>query len=216
MSRDFGSGAREVRSWEPMALKDCRKLATGGAMFLDFLRVFLLLGCFVGSVFFVGEVLKRPPSLLRDPVWYGVLIAFVAIAFSTLRFALLRSHARRRLVMFDKGIQFGSSFVAFQDIERISKGQFKTLMEKYFPSLEKAAVIANEPLHAKSTMQSAGVARQLIRDSSVTIDRKAGQQIHWVGLLTYFSEKHLLEFFQMIRERAPHIQLPELPSLSTR
>ena len=207
MRIDFGTEVREVKAWEPMALKDCKKLATGTAMFLDYLRLFLLVGSFVGSIFFVGGVLKRPPSLLQDPVWYVVLIAFVAIAFSTLQFVLQRLHAKRRLVLFENGIRFSSSFVSFDDIDRISIGQFKTAMEKYVPTLEKAAVYANNPLLAKNMISGAATARQLIRDSSVTIFKKTGKQIHWVGMLSLFTDDDILEFFDMIHEKAPNIRL---------
>ena len=214
MRLDFGTQVREVKRWDPMALKDCKKLATRTAMFLDFLRLFLLLGAFVGSVFFVGGVLKRPPSLLQDPIWYIVLVAFVAIAFSSLEFLLRRSHARRRLVLFENGIQFGSSFVSLDDIERISIGQFKTVMEKYFPTLEKAAVYANNPLLAKKIVSGAAIARQAIRDNSVTICKKSGKEVDWVGMLAVFTDDAIVEFFQMLRERAPNIQLSSSNSAS--
>lgn len=209
MKVDFGTEVREVKAWEPMALKDCKRLATATAMFLDFLRLFLLVGSFVGSIFFVGGVLKRPPSLLKDPVWYCVLIAFITIAFSTLQFVLQRSHAKRRLVIFENGIRFGSSFVAFDDIDRISTGQFKTAMEKYVPTLEKAAVYANNPLLAEGVISGAAKARQLIRDNSVTIFKKTGKQVHWVGMLSLFTDEDILEFFKLIREKAPSIRLSQ-------
>lgn len=196
-----------VRQWKPLPRGKCVKLATRSNLFVDFLRAFILFAAFGLSVFMVAKAFGRPAPLYRDPVWWLTFTLLVVVPFWVLHAILNAVHRKRRLVVYEHAVGFGSSCLWLDDIDLVSSGSQQGISEKYFGSLEKVALITSSPLTAKAKVSAATKERQRVRDHSLTLMTSDGKLIHWVGLLALFSKKDIDQFFELLLAKAPHIRI---------
>ncbi|MCC9605168.1 hypothetical protein LOC68_24310 [Blastopirellula sp. JC732] len=191
--------------WEPKPRGKCIKLTTAGSIVADFFKFILFLGGLFLSIFLCVAVLHRPTPIYKDPIWWIVAVVLSCGPFLLFEWLLSQLHKRKRLSIDDDQVCFAGSCVELAELESVSQGQFKVLMEKYFPSLEKAAIIASKPLEAADTMHQAAVGRQKLRDFSLTLTKQNGKQVHWIGALAIFEPADLQAFFATLRERKPFL-----------
>ncbi|TWT31972.1 hypothetical protein [Blastopirellula retiformator] len=198
--------------WEPMPRDKCPRLATAGSIFSGVSMLLLLFGGLILSVFLCTKVLGRPAPLLRDPVWW-VLAAVMSLGPPIFfEWKLYQRHRSKRLSINAEEVRFGGSSVQLADLKSISTGQFQGFMERNFSTLEKAAVIASNPITASAKIEGAKAGRQQLRDYSLTLTKHDGKQVHWIGALAYFKEEDLKAFFHALLERKPELELQAKPS----
>ncbi|MEW4564745.1 hypothetical protein AB1K70_19550 [Bremerella sp. JC770] len=213
MSREFDFHRDPNKTiWEPLPPSQCPQLASAGAMFAGFLMVGLLFGGLILSVVLCAMVLGRPAPLFKDPVWWVMAPIMTLGPPILLQWYLSKRHRGKRLTINQEEVCFGSSSVRLTDLKGISAGQFQGFMERNFSTLEKAAVIASNPITASHTIKEAKAGRQKLRDYSLTLTKQDGKQVHWIGALAYFKEEDLKDFFQMLLERKPDLEMPTKPS----
>lgn len=198
--------------WEPLLRSQCPRLASAGATFAGFLMVGLLFGGLILSVVLCAMVLGRPAPLFKDPVWWVLAPMMTLGPPILLEWYLSKRHRGKRLSIDQEEVCFGSSSIRLTDLKSISTGQFQGFMERNFSTLEKAAVIASNPLTASHKIKGAQAGRQQLRDYSLTLTKQDGKQVHWIGALAYFKEEDLKAFFQTLLERKPDLELLAKPS----
>ncbi|MHC2065927.1 hypothetical protein ACYFX5_00505 [Bremerella sp. T1] len=172
----------------------------------------LLFGGLILSVVLCAMVLDRPAPLFKDPVWWVMAPMMTLGPPILLEWYLSKRHRGKRLSIDQEEVCFGSSSVRLTDLKSISTGQFQGFMERNFSTLEKAAVIASNPITASHTIKGAQAGRQKLRDYSLTLTKQDGKQIHWIGALAYFQEEDIKAFFQTLLERKPDLELQAKPS----
>lgn len=193
--------------WEPLPRGKCPKLATAGAMVEGFVKVGLFFGGLLLSVVICAGLLGRPAPLYKDVIWWVLAITLSCGPFLLFEWLLNRRHRRKLLSIDQHQVCFGNRCVPLAELKSVSRGQFKAIMERYFPSLEKAAVMAANPVTASSKNAVVASARQQVRDQSLTLTKEDGKQVHWIGALAYFEEAELKAFFTALRERKPDLEL---------
>lgn len=176
------------------------------------MKVSLFFGGLLLSVVICAAVLGRPAPLYKDVIWWVLAITLSCGPFALFEWWLSRRHSRKLLSISDEQVCFGSRSVPLSELKSVTQGQFKVIMERYFPSLEKAAVVASNPVTASSKNALAASARQQLRDLSLTLTRQDGKQVHWIGALAYFETDDLKAFFTTLRERKPDLPIEIRPA----
>lgn len=199
--------------WEPLPRSKCPRLASTGAAASDFLKVILFFGGLALSVILCVIVFGRPAPLFKDPIWWVCAVVLSIGPFLLFEWQLTRRHNRKQLSIDQNQICFGGSCVPLAELKSISSGQFKVVMERFFPSLEKAAVMVNRPVGGAATLRAATDARQKLRDHSLTITKQDGKQVPWIGALAFFESSDLEAFFATLRQRKPELEI-ELPPIA--